>query len=111
MKKIIYNLEYIGSKPIKIPYKTDITKSGEYIPSSNVDGENYDEYDYTSCCNEENCFWRAYTKEEVNSIKSIRGLLCPAEFEDEEDLFIPISNIRLHRITIITEIKDEIANF
>lgn len=110
MKEIVYRLEYIGPKSIKVPYEASMIKPGEYITNPNVDRCGGEDSDYEEI-SEYDDLWGTYTKEEVNSIKSIGGLLCPAEFEDKEDLFIPISNLRLHRVTVIKEIKDEIINF
>lgn len=107
MQKVAYCLEYIGPKIINASgdesfmIRPECYISNPYISFDDGRGSKFNKD-----------FWEIYTKEEVNQIKSDGGILCPSYYiNGEKDIFIPISNIRLHRITIITEIKDEIVNF
>ena len=110
MKRIAYRLKYIGSKPIKVPYEASMIKPGEYITNPNVDRCDDEDSDYEEV-SEYDDLWGTYTEEEVNSIKSIGGLLCPAEFEDEEDLFIPISDLKLYRRIASYTVRDKAIDF
>lgn len=106
MKKVAYTLEYMGPKIINASSESPMIQPGCYISNPDIA---FDDGQYSEFSED---FWEIYTKEEVNQIKSDGGILCPSYYiGGEKDLFIPISELRLHRKTIITKIKDEIIDF
>lgn len=114
MKKVAYCLKYVGSKSIRVPHVVYEIKPGDYISNPNFDIEDYeDNYD-----EDEDPDWALYEKfqytyseEEINKIKSAKGLLCSREYKPEENIFIPISNLKLYRRTASYTVRDKAIDF